>query len=68
MHVILYLDIARACRLLAMYIQEKTSPGEENVDGASVFISVVVIVHIMQEESPSGRSPVAGLYDHCHDF
>jgi hypothetical protein len=53
--------MARACRHLTVYIQEKTAPGGKSADGTSVLMSIVVIFYRMQEESPSGKGPVAGL-------
>ena len=32
------------------------------------LIYIVVILYRMQEESPSGKGPVTGLYNHCNDF
>lgn len=53
-----------------VYAREDSAWGEKSVDGTSLLIFIVVIrvLYRMQEESPLGKSPVAGLYDHCNDF
>jgi hypothetical protein len=51
-----------------VYPREDSAWEEKSVDGTNVLISIVVILYRMQEESPSGKSPVAGLYNHCNNF
>lgn len=44
-----------------VYPREDSACGEKSAYGTSVLIPIVVIYYRMQEESPSGKGPVAGL-------
>jgi hypothetical protein len=68
LQIILYRDMGRACRLLAMYIQEQMSPGKNSVDSKIVLKFILEIQCRIEKEGQSGKGSVAGLYEHSNDF